>query len=555
MIRKTLIQKHIILLLLLFVIIPITRINGKESTLVKVRHGFFGTRMRIVFDFDAPFEYNINKELSKIIFSFPNVHLANKLVSNTLRYNNIIINDIQFNSNDNGNVNAVIRCNSDCISKIIQINDPLRLAVDFFINPDVNSSVDFYFNRGLEYENNGEYNNALSEYRKAIALEPGHPESYFHAGVIRFLKGEYDKALINFRKVPENSDLGKEAVTYILKILEPDYKEEISISTNADESIKENTEQIDAQENADYIVDNNTNKEIKDDAAVESSQSADNQIVEKTEDFPKEIGPKKIKKLNKSEVLALAGVYQKEKESIIKNENSPLFVINWLYLYIIGGIVSLFIGFFIARKVLRKENKNTIKESKYLNKMFKKSVEGEIKRGRIPKHSREFNHDAFREKLVSTYTQTDNDNRRINRRLPKDLLQEEIIHRNSKIDKILTESEMPLYTGKGLKLVNKSKVINDKYRAVYSLNELGWDDIKIAEKLHMEVEEVRLALNMKPDVVKDEPVKNRFEEIYRLIDENKNMSDIAKELNVSIGEIEFAKAMKGRKRNAVSEVY
>ena len=137
----------------------------------------------------------------------------------------------------------------------------------------------------------------------------------------------------------------------------------------------------------------------------------------------------------------------------------------------------------------------------------------------------------------------------------KDLLQEEIIHRNSKIDKILTESEMPLYTGKGLKLVNKSKVINDKYRAVYSLNELGWDDIKIAEKLHMEVEEVRLALNMKPDVVKDEPVKSQFEEIYRLIDENKNMSDIAKELNVSIGEIEFAKAMKSRKRNAVSEVY
>ncbi|MCK4965918.1 tetratricopeptide repeat protein [bacterium] len=555
MIRKTLIQKHIILLLLLFVIIPMTRINGKESTLVKVRHGFFGTRMRIVFDFDAPFEYNINKELSKIIFSFPNVHLANEFISKTLRYNNIIINDIQFNSNDNGNVNAVIRCNSDCISKIIQINDPLRLAVDFFINPDVNSSVDFYFNRGLEYENNGEYNNALSEYRKAIALEPGHPESYFHAGVIRFLKGEYDKALINFRKVPENSELGKEAVRCILKILEPDDKEEKLVSTNADESIRENTEQIDAQENADYIVDNNTNKEIKDDAAVESSQSADNQIVEKTEDFPKEIGPKKIKKLNKSEVLALAGVYQKEKESIIKNENSPLFVINWLYLYIIGGIVSLFIGFFIAKRVLQKENKNTIKESKYLNKMFKKSVEGEIKRGRIPKHSREFNHDAFREKLVSTYTQTDNDNRRINRRLPKDLLQEEIIHRNSKIDKILTESEMPLYTGKGLKLVNKSKVINDKYRAVYSLNELGWDDIKIAEKLHMEVEEVRLALNMKPDVVKDEPVKNRFEEIYRLIDENKNMSDIAKELNVSIGEIEFAKAMKGRKRNAVSEVY
>ncbi|MFC1558856.1 hypothetical protein ACFL40_05860, partial [candidate division KSB1 bacterium] len=231
------------------------------------------------------------------------------------------------------------------------------------------------------------------------------------------------------------------------------------------------------------------------------------------------------------------------------------FVINWLYLYIIGGIVSLFVGFFIARKVLHKTNKNTVKESKYLNKMFKKSVEDEIKSGRIPKHSRKFNHDAFREKLVSTYTQTDNDNRRINRRLPKDLLQEEIIHRNSKIDQILTESEMPLYTGKGIKLKNKSKVINEKYKPVYSLNELGWDDTKIAEKLHMEVEEVRLALNMKPEVVKNEPVKNNFEEIYRLTEENKNISDIAKELNVSIGEIEFANAMRNRKRSAVREVY
>jgi hypothetical protein len=40
-----------------------------------------------------------------------------------------------------------------------------------------------------------------------------------------------------------------------------------------------------------------------------------------------------------------------------------------------------------------------------------------------------------------------------------------------------------------------------------------------------------------------------------LIDQNKNISEIAKELNMSIGEIELASAMRDRKRNALTEVY
>ena len=551
MIKK--LQKFKKFIFLFYLMVPVSLLNGQECKLTDLRYSFRGTSMRLVFDFDSPFKYQIKEDWfeKKIVISFLNSTFDDNFNTKSIRFDNIVLKEINFNKRNNNELDAVITANNEFLTNIVKLNDPLRLAVDVKIVLN-ELSADEYFRRGLKYENSGEYEKALQEYRKAISIEPGHPESYFHAGIIRMLIGEPQKALINFRKVPKNSSLGKNAVRYILQILESEEIEnENDEPTNRDDESKEDYVSSEIAE----VIDEKFDLNPSDEKEQTNSYQIENNLFNISDiDSLKTNKEGEIKAIKEKINFFNAGINLEEEN--IKNESKVL-LFNWWYFYVTGGILALAAGFLLARKLFNRDKKRKGKQSKYLEKVFKRSVEKDIKLGRIPKHYPAYNEDKFREKLVDTYSKTNKKSNIIKgRRHGKiDLLEEEILHRNNKIDKILTLKELTPTLKNKNKLNNNFFTIKDKYIAVYKLNDLGWDNVKIAKELHMEVEEVRLSLNMRPENKKEINKRINLKEINRLLNQNKDVSEIARELNLSIGEIELAVNMKENKKVPLAGVY
>ncbi len=68
------------------------------------------------------------------------------------------------------------------------------------INPrDANA----YFNRGLAYHNKGQYDQAISDYTKALEINPGFAEAYNNRGFTCGLKGQFDQAISDLNKALE----------------------------------------------------------------------------------------------------------------------------------------------------------------------------------------------------------------------------------------------------------------------------------------------------------------------------------------------------------------
>lgn len=536
----------------------IMNLYGAESKLNDVRHSFYGTSMRIVFDFDTPFTFTIkeNKLERKIVLSFFNAVLSNGFKSNRIALNNVIIDDISLVKKGNNNLDAVITLNNEFLSNVVELHNPHKLAIDIKVVLG-KLSTEEYFRRGLEYENKGEYDKALQQYRKMISMRPGHPESYFHAGLIRMIQGEYDKALINFKKVPKNSGLGKEAITYISKIIDSNEKEEVS-----DESEFIDNKEKEGMNSVEHIESVNNNLEDVDSSIVSSiEESINDDSINVSQDLiiSDDLDSLKIDEIESATIFGDSSYLSQAQFDIFQNisdfikSNTNILFPYWIYLYIIGCIVALIAGFLIKKKLFKKSNYIKINPSKYLEKIFKKSVEKEINSGRIPKHYPGQDMERFREKLINTYSKTNGNLNKVKRNKQKvnDIFEEEIMHRNSKIDKILSDTILTSDIKNVNRTKNNSFTIKDKYRAVYRLYELGWSIEKIAKELHMENEEIKLSLSVKPESLDK---KNNCKEIYALYGRNKNISEIAKKLNMGIGEIELALNMRGDKKVTVPEV-
>jgi len=541
------------LFLFYLMMVPVSLLNGQECKLTDLRYSFRGTSMRLVFDFDSPFKYEVKEDWfeKKIVISFLNSTFNDNFKTKSIKFDNIVLKEINFNKRNNNELDAVISANNEFSTNIVKLDNPLRLAVDVKIILN-ELSANEYFKRGLKYENSNEYEKALQEYRKAISIEPGHPESYFHAGIIRMLIGEPQKALINFRRVPKNTALGENAVRYIFQILESEKIEnENNEPTNRDDESKEDYVSSEIAEVIDEKFDLNPSSE---------KEQANSNEIEKNLFNVSDIDTLKANKEEKTNAIiekvnfSNTGINLEEKN--IKND-AKFLLFNWWYFYITGGILALAAGFLLARKLFNRGKKGKCKESKYLEKVFKRSVEKDIKLGRIPKHYPSSSEDKFREKLVDTYSKTNKKSDIIKRRRHAkiDLLEEEILHRNDKIDKILTLKELTPNLKNKYKLNNNFFTIKDKYIAVYKLNDLGWDNAKIAKELHMEVEEVGLSLNMRPENKEEINKRINFKEINSLLNQNKDISEIARELNLSIGEIELAVNMKENNKIPFAGVY
>lgn len=68
------------------------------------------------------------------------------------------------------------------------------------LNP---SNADAYCDRGDAYDEMGEYSRVIADYSKAIKLDPNHASAYFGRGRAYGEIGEYDKAILDFNKVTE----------------------------------------------------------------------------------------------------------------------------------------------------------------------------------------------------------------------------------------------------------------------------------------------------------------------------------------------------------------
>ncbi len=60
-----------------------------------------------------------------------------------------------------------------------------------------------YNNRGNAYWNEGQYDQAISDYNKALEINPRHTQAYNNRGVAYRSKGQYDQAISDYNKALE----------------------------------------------------------------------------------------------------------------------------------------------------------------------------------------------------------------------------------------------------------------------------------------------------------------------------------------------------------------
>ncbi|MDR1113143.1 MAG: tetratricopeptide repeat protein, partial [Bacteroidales bacterium] len=57
-----------------------------------------------------------------------------------------------------------------------------------------------YSNRGIAYRNKGDYDRAIADYNQAIRLDPNHANAYYSRGIAYHYKGDYDRAIADYNQ-------------------------------------------------------------------------------------------------------------------------------------------------------------------------------------------------------------------------------------------------------------------------------------------------------------------------------------------------------------------
>lgn len=75
---------------------------------------------------------------------------------------------------------------------------------------DDSSEADIYYNMGVTYSENGEYDKAIEYYKKAIQLNPGDQGAYYNLGNTYFIRRDYTNAIACFQNAiqlkPDSDD-------------------------------------------------------------------------------------------------------------------------------------------------------------------------------------------------------------------------------------------------------------------------------------------------------------------------------------------------------------
>ena len=63
--------------------------------------------------------------------------------------------------------------------------------------------ADFYFNQGIAYIDKAQYDLAISDFNKALDINPRDAEAYCNRGIAYREKGQYDQAISDYTKAIE----------------------------------------------------------------------------------------------------------------------------------------------------------------------------------------------------------------------------------------------------------------------------------------------------------------------------------------------------------------
>ena len=69
-----------------------------------------------------------------------------------------------------------------------------------FIYGNTDDHAETYNNRGITYCQEGEYNQAIDSFSKAVELDPNYVEVYNNRGVAYYYKGDFDLAIQEFNQ-------------------------------------------------------------------------------------------------------------------------------------------------------------------------------------------------------------------------------------------------------------------------------------------------------------------------------------------------------------------
>jgi tetratricopeptide (TPR) repeat protein len=77
----------------------------------------------------------------------------------------------------------------------------------------------FYNNRGIAFAEKGQYDQAISDFNQAIAINPSYNKAYNNRGIVYRLRGQYHQAISDFNKAIAINPLDAEAYNNLAWLL------------------------------------------------------------------------------------------------------------------------------------------------------------------------------------------------------------------------------------------------------------------------------------------------------------------------------------------------
>ena len=69
-----------------------------------------------------------------------------------------------------------------------------------FIYGNIDNQAETYNDRGIAYCQDGEYDQAIDSFSKAVELDPNYVEAYNNRGITYYCKGDFDLAIQEFNQ-------------------------------------------------------------------------------------------------------------------------------------------------------------------------------------------------------------------------------------------------------------------------------------------------------------------------------------------------------------------
>jgi len=84
---------------------------------------------------------------------------------------------------------------------------------------DESRDAKFYNNRGIAFGEKGQYDQAISDFNQAIAINPRYNKAYNNRGIVYRLRGQYNQAISDFNKAIAINPLDAEAYNNLAWLL------------------------------------------------------------------------------------------------------------------------------------------------------------------------------------------------------------------------------------------------------------------------------------------------------------------------------------------------